>query len=180
MEGFRIRVRVALEPRLPAWPRDDEALGRALTDRLAARMLRGPIRPAAVILRADTVHILDLVPLLQSGRDARRLIAGLAGGAGVEALALVGPMTRRFKGQVVERLAGVFVEWSDGRWWASFRPVDEHGRPIATDTDDVQRALDGAPRPGGLGGWFSLARFHDLHAELSGRDEPPASPEIVN
>lgn len=155
-------------------------MGRALAERLATRMLRGPVRPAAVILRADSVHILDLVPLLQSGRDVRRLVAGLAGGAGVEALALVGPMTRRFKGQPVERLAGVFVEWSDGRWWASFRPVDEHGRPIATDTDDVSRAVDGAARPHGLGGWFSLARFHDLRAELSGPEERPAPSEVVN
>lgn len=178
----RIHVRVAVEPRLPAWPvGDDEALGRAALDRLVARMARGPIRPSALLFRATTVHVVDLVPILQLGPDPHRRIAGLAGGDGLDALALVGPMVRRVRGQPVERFAGVFLEWPDGRWWAAFRPTDEHGRLVPTDSDDVLRAVDGNPRPGGLGGWFSRARFQGLRAELSGPEpsRPPSS-EVVN
>jgi hypothetical protein len=175
-----MRVRVALGSRGPDFPREDEALGRALLARLVSRLERGPVAPAVVILREERVQVVDLRPMLQPGRDVHRLISALAGGQGVEALAVVGILTRKRKGGPAARYGGVFVEWGDGRWWAGFRPLDEHARLMPTDMDDVQRAVDGLPRPGGLGGWFSRARFQDLHAEVRADAPAPPPAEVVN
>ena len=41
----------------------------------------------------------------------------------------------------------------------------------AVATGEVQRAVDGLPRPGGLGGWFGRARFERLQVDLSAPGE---------
>lgn len=181
MDGpsFTLRVRVAVAPRGADFPFDDEALGRALDLRLAQRLERGPVAPAVLVLRADQVQIVDLRPILGRGGDSHRYLAALAGGENVEAIGVVGIVTRRRRGGPPLRYSGVFLEWPDGRWWAAFRPLDDAMRLIPTDTDDIQRAVDGAARPGGLGGWFSRARFQGLRAEVR-PDGPPAPPEVVN
>lgn len=175
---FAVRLRVAVEPRAPSWPDGDDALGQALADRLYARLARGPVRPSLVLIREDTVQIVDLGPLIQRGGDTHRMIAALAGQEGIQAVAVVGPMVRRHRGRPVARFAGVFVEWPDGRWWGCWRVLGDDGRPMPSDGDDVQRAVDGLSRPGGLGAWFSRARFQGLRAEIRPVDPPPA--EVVN
>ncbi|MFZ5481471.1 MAG: hypothetical protein ACOZNI_32215 [Myxococcota bacterium] len=183
MDGpsFTMRVRVAVAPRGDEFPREDEALGRAMFARLVKRLERGPVAPAVIVLREDRAQIVDLRPMLARGRDAHRLVAALAGGEGVEAIAVVGIVNRRRRGApAVERYGGVFVEWSDGRWWAAFRPLDDAMRLVPTDMDDVSRAVDGQARPGGLGGWFSRARFQGLRAEIRVDAPPPPPAEVVN
>lgn len=179
--SFSVRLRVADGPRQPAWPTgDDDALGQAVLARLLDRIARGPVRPALLLFWADRVQVLDLVPLLRKGGDTHRLIAALAGQEGIEAVAVAGPMVRRHRSQVVERTAGVFVEWTDGRWWGTFRPLTDEGRLMPTDSHDVLRAVDGLPRPGGLGAWFSRARFQGLRAEVRPTEAPPVASEVVN
>lgn len=130
-------------------------------------MARGPLPPAVFLFRPNDVQIVYAAPLLGAARDPHRVLASLAGQRGVEAMAVLGRFTQRQRGAESRLLAGAFVEWSDGRWWASWRPIDNAGRLIPTDEDEVLRAVDGQARPGGLGGWFTRARFEGIQAELT-------------
>ncbi len=175
-----IRVRVTLARRAPDFEAaDDDVLGRTLVDRVLKTLGKGPTPPAAFLFRANDVQIIYVAPLLAAAKDPHRVLASLAGQPGVEAIAIVGRFTQRAKGAHARKLAGTFVEWTDGRWWASWRPVDDAGRLIPTDEDEVLRAVDGRPRPGGLGGWFTRARFQGLRAELTPMTKPVVD-ETVN
>lgn len=170
MSGIRVRVTIARrDPEFAA--ADDEGFGRGLLERVLKASPQGPMPPAVLLLGED-VRIVYVAPLLAAAKDRHRVLASLAGQPGVEAIAVLGRFTQRQKGMEPRPIAGVFVEWQDGRWWASWRPVEPSGRLIPTDEDEVLRAVDGRPRPGGLGGWFSRARFEGLRAELT-----PISPE---
>ncbi len=184
---MRLNLRIATLAREPEFPREDDALGRALLDRLFRRLARGPVAPALIVLEADRALAVDVRPALAALRHPmlmHRFVASFAGMPGVEAVAAVGPMRRGARapaGGPVEAgqpVGGAFVEWADGRWWGGWRPLDDNGRPMPTDSDDILRAVDGHSRPGGLGGWFSRARFEGLAAQL----EPAAQPadELVN
>jgi hypothetical protein len=113
------------------------------------------------------------------------VIASLAGMPDVEAVAFLGGVTRRDAraststgdAPEAEHLAGVFVEWTDGRWWGCFQPCTPEARWVATDTRDVLRARDGLARPRGLGGWFSRARFEGLRAHFDPEPGVPAPPD---
>jgi len=154
-----IKLRVGWEPRVPRFPRGDDALGHVLHELLIGRWANGAPRPTAFLMRADLVEIVDLPPLLQNGPLVHRLFSALAGQEGVEAMAVVGVM--HWRRPPVARFSVTFVEWSDGRWWLARRRVDDDD-PV----DEVQRAVDGSPRPGGLGGWFSRARFEGIRARI--------------
>lgn len=174
--AFRVRVRVAVAPPIPDFPEEDDALGRNLMERLCTHLQRGAPAPAAILLRRDSVQVVNILPILRHGGDSHRLLAALCGHPDIEAMAIVGIMTRGRRGHpTAARLAGVFIEWADGRWWGSWRPVDDRLRLVPTDTDEVQRAVDGLSRPAGLGNWFRRARFEGLRAEI--RPDPP---ELVN
>jgi hypothetical protein len=163
-QGIRVRVTVARRGEdLPTG--DDDAFGRELLDRVLKAATRGPL-PPAVLLLGEEVRVVYVGPLLAAVKDRHRVIASLAGQPGVEAVAILGRFTQRQQGLEPRALAGVFIEWTDGRWWASWRPVEPSGRLIPTDEEEILRAVDGRSRPRGLGGWFSRARFEGLRADL--------------
>lgn len=169
----RIRVRVSTAPRGPDFPLDgDDSLASALLEKVLKVAARGALPPALVLVSPAEVRIVYVAPLLQATKDHHGLIASFAGLPDVEAVALLGRFTQRAPQREPRHLAGVFVEWTDGRWWASWSPMDDRGRLIPTDEDELLRAVDGHPRPSGLGGWFSRARFSGLRIDL--RPEAPA------
>ncbi len=167
----RIRLRVRTFPRVPIFPLEDDALGERLWSDLIERLARSPVRPAAIMLRGEVAHVVDLAPLTEEPRLAHQRVAGLCAVEGVEALALVGPLFRRRRGGAAERFAVVFVEWTDGRWWFGQRRLTDAGSIFPGSEDEIQRAVDGAPRPGGLGGWFSRARFENMKTSFESADE---------
>lgn len=167
----RLRLRVRTLARHPEFPEDDDALGGQLWTRLGERLRLGATRPAALMIRGEVVHVVDLAPLVVEPRLAHRRVAGLCAVEGVEALALVGPMFRRRRGGPVERYAVAFVEWADGRWWLTQQILGEDGRPVPESEPELFRAVDGAARPGGLGGWFGRARFEQLRTSFEAVDE---------
>jgi hypothetical protein len=176
-----IRVRVTLARRQPEFvATDEDAFGRSLVDRVIKAVGRGPLPPAVFLFRKDDVQIVYVAPLLAVAKDPHRVLASLAGQPGVEAMAILGRFTQRQKGAEPRTLAGAFIEWTDGKWWASWLPVDNEGRLIPTDEDEVLRATDGRPRPGGLGGWFTRARFEGIRADLTRAVPPTRADEVVN
>lgn len=168
MSSDRLRVRLRVMPRLPSFPRgDDDALGLAMWKEVSLRGQRGLVRPSVIAMGEETAYVVDLVPLFGPPALVHRRVSALGGMSGVEALAVVGTMRRRRRGvEAGEPVAVVFAEWPDGRWWFAARPQEDRGGFVAGTEVDVLRAVDGATRPGGLGGWFSRARFEGLEARL--------------
>lgn len=178
MPGIRVGVTVSRrEPEFAAM--DDDQFGRVLLEKVLKAAGRGAL-PPAVLLLGDEVRIVYVGPLLAAVKDRHRVLASLAGQPGVEAVAILGRFNQRQPGAEPRSLAGVFIEWTDGRWWASWRPVEANGRLIPTDEEEVLRAVDGRPRPGGLGGWFSRARFEGLRADLTPIPPVRVADETVN
>lgn len=167
----RAREASGEEPSLARSRDDDDALGLAIWRMLAEALGRGVPPPAVVLLTDEQVHLVDIVPLLQGGETLDgRGIAGFAGVAGVETMAVLGVLTRRHRGVPSGRFAVAFVEWPDGRWWLGRRAiVDGPGGRLGVDPlaeVEVDRAVDGASKPGGLGGWFRRVRVEGLRVEL--------------
>jgi hypothetical protein len=109
-----------------------------------------------------------VAPILAASPDQHRAIAAFASQAGARALAIAGVLGRRNRGALVGRDAVVFVEWPDGRWWWCRRALGVPGAPAVDAIDTVERAVEGAAKPGGLGGWFGRARFEQLRVRLEG------------
>lgn len=131
--------------------------------------------PEVLLVRGDEVLAIGAGPIFAQKQGAHRLLAGLAGGEGVEAMAVAGILWRRRGRWPAWRYAVCFVEWPDGRWWLGQRRVDEGGAFLPDADVDVYRAVDGCGLPGGLGRWFARARFEGLRADLRLRE-----PEVVN
>lgn len=175
----RLNIRIAVAHRGADFPTQDDALGEALLARVVAAVGKG-FPPAVVVVRSDVLWTLDLRPFLKAGLPIDVVIASLAGMPDVEAVAFLGGVTRRVGGPGTvepEHLAGVFVEWPAGRWWACFQPVTADARWVATDSRDILRAGDGLARPRGLGGWFSRARFEGLQAHFDPAPVLPPPPD---
>jgi hypothetical protein len=151
------------------FPVSDDALVEQLTARVFEALERGRPRPALLALFADRVMQYDLPSLIApEGSLTSPMIAAVAGQPGIECLALVGTLRMRRKKKVegMQALA-VFIEWPDSRWAMSWRAFDGERTPLM-DEASLRCAVDGWPRPAGLGGWFSRARRQGLRLRLTG------------
>lgn len=161
-------MRVRVGPRsAERFPTDDDALGAQLTALLSGVLARGLPRPVLLTVRADQVDWYDIAVLLNARPSHRqRMMAAIAGQDGVEAVAMLGTFKLRQRRQQAATSALVcFIEWPDNRWWTSWRVLREDRSPISV-APIVRRAVDGSPRPGGVGGWFALARRLNLKLHL--------------
>lgn len=173
MSPLRLRVAWAGRPD-PRFPADDEAFPPRLHQLLLEKLGPRPPRPTAFLYRSESVQIVDLPPLL-AAPDPHRWLSALAGQDGVEAMGVVALLHKRRQGRVIERCAGTFVEWADGRWWWDRRVLDPTGAPRPELDIEPLRAIDGATKPLGLGGWFARARFQQLRLRSD-----PVAPEMWN
>ena len=169
-----LHLRVHTGPRnRSVLPEDDDALGGALFERVRAATARGAPRPAMLVIEPDEVRQYDAVPLLrQAQSDRGRLLAAIGGQAGVECAAFAGSLTVRMgPRREPTRALVVYLEWPDNRWWTAWQLLDGQGRPVG-DAPRIRRAVDGAPRPGGMGGWFAQVRREGLRVRME-RVRPP-------
>jgi hypothetical protein len=175
--GFRLRH--AMGPRDPArFPLEDEALGRSIFALACAGLARGLPRPAFLVLRADQIDQFDLGGLVGAAPPTReRMLAAMAGLEGATSVCLVGALQVRAPGAPAPlRAVAVFLEWPDNRWWTAWQPVSEAGA-LGTDAPVVRQAVDGWPRPNGVGGWFARARREGLRLRVS---PPDAAGETIH
>lgn len=150
------------------FPVEEEAIGPSVLALVEEAAAKGPPRPAVLGLGPEHVEQYDLLPLLRAKADVHRFVAAVAGQEGLEAVGLVGTLGVRFGGRRNKPQAAlvVFFEWSDGRWWSAVRPL--HERKLRDDWPALIRtAEEGHPRPGGLGGWWSRARFEGLRLQAA-------------
>lgn len=156
-----------------AYPREEERLGRSLFSRVAAAVPRGRPAPVVFVLRRETI---DWFPLrgigVATAASRRRILAAMAGQDGVECVALVGAF--RFQGSGPlngQWVASVFIEWPDNRWWTAWQPIGDDRRLIGSEPQ-VRCAVDGSPRPGGIGGWFATSRRLGLKLRVQRNPTP--------
>ncbi len=165
-------MRAYQSPRdLERFPREDGALGEAIFRLLRSALDKGLPRPAMFVFFADQVDRFELAPVMHQSRAARdRMLGAIAGQREVECVALLGILQiKRPREGIHVRGAVVFVEWPDNRWWTAWLPLDGAGKP-ARDEAEVRSAVEGFPRPGGVGGWFSLARRTGLRLHMAAKD----------
>ena len=145
------------------FPLEDEQLGRALFQDLHRKSFLGNLEPHLWIMRKTFVECLGLMPTSKySPQRKRLLIAGIAGGDNIDAIAL----SCSFLNSEKKRAGMCFVEWADNRWWHGWQSFSEEGS-LLSGFPIVKRALDKHPKPMFLGGWFSIARRTGLRMNLS-------------
>jgi hypothetical protein len=166
----RRRVKVISGKRDPdRFPRGDEDLVDGLMVQVREAHSRGLPRPAILLLMEERVLQYDLPALIEPERSLQSaILAAVAGQPGVECMVLAGTLRMR-RGREGLRALAVFVEWPDNRWALSWQGIDAQGALIG-DEPIIRRAVEGWPRPSGLGGWFSRARRDRLRLRISGDD----------
>lgn len=155
-----VRVRARRADRdLSRFPADDDALGMGLYAMVTDALARGIPAPALVTLWDAELNLYDLRPVLQASWPEREhLLAALAAQHESSCAALIGVLqVSRGRGASAQRAAVVYLEWPDNRWWTAWSPLDAERQPVLGEPL-VRRAVDGAPRPGGVGGWYALSR----------------------
>lgn len=162
----RIRTGVRDTERLPL---DDSALGPALLEIVehATEQGRGLPAPAALVLFPDQVQQADLRPLATSKGDVHRFVASMTAQDDVLAVGIAGTLKLKWRRDLepMPTLA-VFLEWPDGRWWSAMRPVPKRTLDPSMRAR-IRMAEEGWPKPRGLGGWWSRARFERLQIKLT-------------
>lgn len=161
-----VRVRVAHLPRVPRFAGSDDDVGHEMWRELVSHLGRGLPRPAVLSLFDEVVQVVDVAPILVASPDQHRAVAAFASQEGSLAIAIAGVLTRRQRGVLVGRDAMVFIEWPDGRWWWARRGLGLPERPLVDADDVVERAVDGAAKPVGLGGWYGRARYEQIRLRL--------------
>lgn len=150
------------------YPMDDESLGLALFAMVTRALDRGRPAPAFFVLGPSTVDRFSIRTLSRFAPAMRGRLLGAIPGA--ECMAALGAF--RFKGRGAingQWVASTYIEWPDNRWWSAWQPLGPGGRLVGA-SPQILSAADGAPRPGGVGGWFAMARRNKL--SLTVRRDP--------
>jgi hypothetical protein len=158
---------------LSVFPVEDDALGQVLFSQVTLALQRGLPRPATFVFFEDRMDRFSLSGLGDfSAQSRNRIIAGMAGQDGVECVAMLGAFRFRGRGALNGQwVASVFIEWPDNRWWTAWQPIGPK-RGLVGDGPQLRNALDGSPRPSGVGGWFSLARRSGIKLRVHRKSTP--------
>lgn len=168
----RTRTRVGARDFL-ALPPQRYALGPAVYARVEAAAAQGLPRPSALALSPLHIEQHELLPLVRGGADVRRFIAAVAGQEQIEVVGVVGGVFARSRDHAPRPTLVTFLEWPDGYWWMAARPMDQRRLDPARPAE-IRHAGERWPRPGGLGGWWSLTRVEGLvlRRTVDGADGP--------
>lgn len=168
-----IQLKIGVQPRDHRFPPDDDQLAQSLTTMVYNAVIKGVPPPTLLVLKTDSVDFIDLRPLLDINHPIDHFIASASGQDGVEAVALLAVMNMKDGDRPVGRAGGVFIEWKDNRWFQSYYLLGESNRPLEDYPPVIRKAVDGMPKPSGLGSWFSRGRFHNLKLRLERSDPDP-------
>jgi len=173
-EAGALRLEGSAVPRdLGRYPRGDDALGLSLFEMVAKALSRGRPAPAVFLFSSEMVDRFPYRGLVQfKGAARQRLLGAIAGSDTAECMAIIGAFRFSGRGPLNGHwVASVFIEWPDNRWWTAWQPLGPEGQLVG-DSPQIRTAADGSPRPGGVGGWFALARRKNLRLRVN-RDRLP-------
>ncbi len=170
--GLRIQGHATTRD-LSKFPIDDEALGMALFAQVTRALQRGVPRPASFVFFPERLDRFSLAPFGDLGNRGRtRVLAAMAGQENVECIAVLGGFRFRGRGPLNGQwVASVFIEWPDNRWWTAWQPIGPK-RGLVGDGPQIRMALEGSPRPSGVGGWFALSRRAGLRLRVQRKSTP--------
>jgi hypothetical protein len=163
--SFSLRVRTG--PRdLERFPFDDDALGESLFERLSEALEERSPSPVMLVFREGSFDQFELNGLDGANRaDRERMMAAMAGQEGTLSVAFLALLDIQISRVQRHKAAVVYLEWPDSRWWTAWQLVGE-ARGLIGEAPFTRRAVDGWPKPGGVGGWFSRARRENLRLHL--------------
>lgn len=164
------RIRIGSLPR--GAPRSDQDEGLHLRDLLLDALSRGAAPLVAVVLRQQRIDLIETDVAARTRIPLDQLLAGLTRseapeGGEVDAVGLMGVV--RGSGAAdppVSRMALVFLEWADCRWWSWRAAIGPDGRSVLDDTSTIRCAERGDRLPDGLGRWWSLGRRARMRVRL--------------
>lgn len=165
-------------------PVEDEARGEHLAALVRDAVPRRSAAPVALVFRGERVDLADLREVSAAGVHAGWFLATLTRaevdrGEPVGAVGMMGVFTwRRAPADPGVPTALVFVEWPDGRWWQWKALLRPDPPSLLDQTETIARAVDGLPRPDGLGGWWTHGRVAGLRATLSARPPVETAPNV--
>ena len=168
------RLKGIVGPRdLEKFPKDDDALGMNLFRTVEKALSRGRPAPAAFVLFDGQIDRFSLRSFGDiSFRSQQQVLGAMAGQDSVECIALLGAFRFRGRGPLNGAwVASVFIEWPDNRWWTAWQPLGPN-KTLIGESPQVRSALDGSPRPGGVGGWFALGRRKGLKLRVQREGTP--------
>lgn len=178
MPQWTLRVRTG--PRDPKLlPLGDDALGEAMLTRLldVARET-GPPRPALVAVHPERVEQFDLATIHKAPEPHRtRLTASILGREELDCGVVAGTLMVQRPGGAKGRGLVVFIEWPDNRWWTAWHALGPDRQPVDGEAT-IRRAVDGWPRPRGVGGWFARVRREGLRLRVN-RPLPQVQPGLA-
>ena len=135
---------------------DDQTLGERMTKLLLSALERGTPSPAGILVSDGQVDLVELRRVVAERVSVRRFLASLSRvqERQVDALGMMGVFRADEDGP---RVAMVFLEWPDNRWWQWRALLDGDGAVLA-ESIAVRSAEDGDPMPPNIGRWWSLGR----------------------
>lgn len=182
LPAMQLRVHSQRREHLPV----DQTVGEHLVDLLVRASQRGPELPVvAAVVRRDRLDLVELQPVERARVPLHRLLAAMCfsqtdDGGRAEAVGLIGAFRRRARGGSAERrVAMVFLEWEDCRWWQWIAEISPTGA-VLPETARVRSALDGDALPGGVGRWWSQARRSGERLTLAREPDPASSSGLVH
>jgi hypothetical protein len=179
-----LRLKISSRPKevLPV----DLSVGEHLAELVVTASRKGRGLPGVgVVVRAGSLDLVELGEPMRAGLPLGGLLAGLSAtrterGGAVTAVGLIGGFKRRGRtDKEGRRVAMVFLEWPDCRWWHWVAELDAMGI-VRPDTAQVRSAVEGDPLPGGLGRWWTQARLRRLRVALLVEAVPEAAPPQVH
>ena len=165
--NFSSKIRV-WERDLEKFPGIDDELGRSLFTEIHKRAFLGSLLPEFWLFYADRIECFDLRPsFAYTPMNKMLLLSAIAGREGIECAALLCTA----KSDAAGTPSGVcFIEWPDNRWWMGTQ-LHKKGGGLLSEHPIITRAVDGAPKPAHLGGWFSTARRLQIRLNIQSSDQ---------
>lgn len=164
---FQVPVRVSIhEWSMEQYPNPEtnlNQLGLKLFELVANKSYMGPLPLEAWLFAGDVIQQVQF-----KTPPSQHLLASMCGMSGVQHIAVLGELTKVEKGRL-SRLAHVFIEDQQGRWWFGAQGLDDNGTVIFSEPA-ISSIQDGG-KPLGVGGWFAMSRRFGLKGHFSGWNE---------
>lgn len=176
-----VSIKIQTLHRRPEQECDAETF-RQLSALVRTGLQKGHAPGSAVAIRESRIDIIPLAPLATAKVHMGAFMAGLTrsrldGHDEPIAVGLLGRFTWRRGNKGTGLPVGmVFLEWPDGRWWHWRVGLEGDAGRMLEDSETLDQAEDGLPKPRSLGGWWSLGRRRNLSMDFTQQNPALSKP----